>query len=198
MASLYVAAGKIAAIGKAPDGWSANRVDRRQGPRRRARASSTCPRGCASPGFEYKATLESEMEAAIAGGVTSLACPPDTDPPLDEPGLVEMLKHRARSLNQAHVYPIGALTVQLKGTTLTEMGELAEAGCVAFSQADMPLVDTQVLLRAMQYASTFGYRVWLRPQRSAPRARPASRTTARWRRGSACRAFRRRRRRSRS
>ena len=55
------------------------------------------------------------MEAAVAGGVTSLACPPDTDPPLDEPGLVEMLKHRARSLNQAHVYPIGALTVGLAG-----------------------------------------------------------------------------------
>src|ERR1700752_3966705 len=51
------------------------------------------------PGYEYKATLESEMEAAVAGGVTSLACPPDTDPPLGEPGLVEMLKHRARSLN---------------------------------------------------------------------------------------------------
>src|SRR3954451_2791274 len=55
------------------------------------------------PGFEYKATLESEMEAAVAGGVTSLAWPPDTDPVLDEPGLVEMLKHRARSLNKAHV-----------------------------------------------------------------------------------------------
>jgi dihydroorotase len=116
------------------------------------------------PGFEYKATLESEMDAAIAGGVTSLACPPDTDPPLDEPGLVEMLKHRARLLNLAHVYPIGALTVQLGGTTLTEMGELTEAGCVAFSHADVPLVDTLVLFRAMQYAATFGHRVWLRPQ----------------------------------
>jgi dihydroorotase len=115
------------------------------------------------PGLEYKATLESEMAAAIAGGVTSLACPPDTDPPLDEPGLVEMLKHRARSLNLAHVYPIGALTVGLAGTTLTEMGELAEAGCVAFSQADIALVDTDLLWRAMQYASTFGYRLWLRP-----------------------------------
>ena len=103
------------------------------------------------------------MAAAIAGGVTSLACPPDTDPPLDEPGLVEMLKHRARSLNQAHVHPIGALTVQLQGTTLTEMGELVEAGCVAFSHADVPLVDTQLLWRAMQYASTFGYALWLRP-----------------------------------
>ena len=62
------------------------------------------------PGYEYSATLESEMDAAVAGGVTSLACPPDTDPPLDEPGLVEMLKHRARLLNQARVYPVGALT----------------------------------------------------------------------------------------
>ena len=65
------------------------------------------------------------MAAAIAGGVTSLACPPDTDPPLDEPGLVEMLKHRARSLNQAHVYPIGALTVAARrARRSTEMGEL--------------------------------------------------------------------------
>jgi dihydroorotase len=118
------------------------------------------------PGFEYKATLESELQAAVAGGVTSLACPPDTDPPLDEPGLVEMLKHRARSLNLAHVYPIGALTAGLKGDTITEMGELAEAGCIAFSHADAPLADTQVLLRAMQYAATFGYPVWLRPEDS--------------------------------
>src|SRR5688500_11015973 len=110
------------------------------------------------PGLEHKATLESEMQAAIAGGVTSLACPPDTDPPLDEPGLVEMLKHRARMLNQAHVYPVGALTQGLAGEALTEMGELAEAGCVAFSQADRPLADTQVLMRAMQYARTFGHR----------------------------------------
>ena len=116
------------------------------------------------PGLEYKATLDSELKAAVAGGVTSLACPPDTDPPLDEPGLVQMLKHRARMLNQAHVYPIGALTQRLAGEALTEMGELAEAGCVAFSNADIPIEDTQVLLRALQYAHTFGHRVWLRPQ----------------------------------
>lgn len=116
------------------------------------------------PGYEYKATLESEMQAAMQGGVTSLICPPDTDPVLDEPGLVEMLKHRARNLNQAHVYPLGALTVGLKGQSLTEMAELTEAGCVGFSQAAEPIVDTQVMLRAMQYAKTFGYSVWLRPQ----------------------------------
>ena len=107
------------------------------------------------------------MEAAIAGGVTSLACPPDTDPPLDEPGLVEMLKFRAKNLNQARVYPVGALTAGLKGERLTEMAELRDAGCVAFSQADAPLADNQVLCRALQYAATFGFPVWLRPQDAA-------------------------------
>ena len=163
--TLYLADGCVAALGSAPSGWSANRtID--------AKGLVVCPglidlsARLREPGFEYKATLESEMRAAVAGGVTSLACPPDTDPPLDEPGLVEMLKHRARSLDQAHVYPIGALTVGLQGAELTEMGELTEAGCVAFSQAEAPLTDTGVLLRAMQYAATFGHRVWLRPQDS--------------------------------
>ena len=116
------------------------------------------------PGYEYKATLESEMDAALAGGVTSLACPPDTDPPLDEPGLVDMLRRRAKALSRARVYPIGALTVKLAGEALTEMGQLADAGCVAFSQANVPLADTQVLWRALQYAATFGFPVWLRAE----------------------------------
>lgn len=116
------------------------------------------------PGHEHEGMLESEMAAAVAGGVTSLVCPPDTDPPLDEPGLVEMLKFRARNLNQARVYPLGALTRQLAGTTLTEMAELTEAGCVGFSQAEVALADTLILQRALQYAATFGYTVWLRPQ----------------------------------
>ena len=116
------------------------------------------------PGYEHEGMLESELAAAVAGGVTSLVCPPDTDPVLDEPGLVEMLRFRAEKLNQCHVYPLGALTRNLAGETLTEMLELTEAGCVAFSQAEVPLANTQVLLRAFQYASTFDYAVWLRPQ----------------------------------
>src|SRR5687767_5534655 len=115
------------------------------------------------PGYEHEGMLESEMAAAVAGGVTSLVCPPDTDPALDEPGLVEMLKFRARNLNQSRLYPLGALTRGLKGEALTEMAELTEAGCVGFSQADVPLASTQVLQRALQYAATFGYTVWLRP-----------------------------------
>jgi len=116
------------------------------------------------PGYEYKATLESEMGAAIAGGVTSLACPPDTDPPLDEPGLVDMLRRRAKALTKARVYPIGALTLKLEGERLTEMAQLAETGCVAFSQGNAPLADTLVLWRALQYAATFGFPVWLRAE----------------------------------
>jgi dihydroorotase len=163
VASLHVAHGRIAGVGDAPDGFRADRsLD--------AAGLVVCPglvdlsARLREPGFEYRATLESEMQAALAGGVTSLVCPPDTDPPLDEPGLVEMLKHRARSLDQAHLYPLGALTVGLAGEVLTEMAELAEAGCVGFSQADQPLVDTQVTARAMQYARSFGFTVWLQPQ----------------------------------
>ena len=163
---VYIAAGKIVALGEAPRGFSANRtID--------ATDLIVCPglvdlaARLREPGFEYLATLESEMDAAIAGGVTSLACPPDTDPPLDEPGLVEMLKFRAKTLNRARVYPIGALTQGLQGARLTEMAELRDSGCVAFSQGDAPFADTLVLYLAMQYASTFGFNVWLRPQDAA-------------------------------
>lgn len=159
---LFIADGKIVGVGSAPDGFTAERtID--------ASSLVVTPglidlaARLREPGFEYKATLESEMDAAMAGGVTSLAIPPDTDPVLDEPGLVEMLCYRAKKLNRAHVYPVGALTIGLKGQQLSEMAELVEAGCVAFSQANTPILDTRVLGRAMQYAATFGFRVWLQP-----------------------------------
>ena len=115
------------------------------------------------PGQEHEGMLESELAAAAAGGVTSLVCPPDTDPVLDEPGLVEMLKFRARKLSRCRLFPLGALTRKLEGQALTEMAELTEAGCVGFSQADVSITDTLVLQRALQYAATYGYTVWLRP-----------------------------------
>lgn len=160
---LFLAAGRVVGIGTAPDGFHANRsID--------ATGLVACPglvdlsARLREPGFEYRATLASEMHAAVAGGVTSLSCPPDTDPPLDEPGLVEMLKYRARSLGLAKLYPVGALTMRLAGERLTEMAELTDSGCVAFTQVHDPIIDTQVLLRALQYAATFGYTVWLQPQ----------------------------------
>ena len=160
---LFVAAGRVVGVGAAPVGFEPNSV-------LDATGCVVCPglvdlaARLREPGFEYKATLESEMAAAAAGGVTRLACPPDTDPVLDEPGLVEMLTHRARLPEFAHVHPVGALTAQLEGKALTEMAELAEAGCIAFGQANRAIVDTQVLLRAMMYAATFGFPVWLQAQ----------------------------------
>lgn len=116
------------------------------------------------PGREHEGMLESELRAAAAGGVTSIVCPPDTDPPLDEPGLVEMLKLRTRKLGRCRLFPLGALTRGLKGEALTEMAELAESGCVGFSQADEPVVNTLTAMRALQYAATFDLAVWWRPQ----------------------------------
>ena len=163
VADVCIAAGRVVAIGREPADFAAQRVIDAAGLVVAPGLVDLAAR-LREPGLEHKATLESEMHAAAAGGVTALACPPDTDPPLDEPGLVEMLKFRARNLPGPRVYPVGALTPGLQGTGITEMSELTEAGCVAFSQADAPLTDTQVLMRAMQYAATFGYPLWLRPQ----------------------------------
>ncbi len=160
---VFIADGRIAAIGKAPDGFSAEQTLDATGLIVAPGLVDLSVR-LREPGYEYKATLESELQSALAAGVTSLLCPPDTDPVLDEPGLVEMLVHRARLMNQSHVYPLGALTMGLKGRELTEMAELTEAGCVGFAQAEEPIEDTTVLMRAMQYAQTYGYTVWLRPQ----------------------------------
>jgi dihydroorotase len=160
---LFIAAGRIVGIGKAPDGFSANRVIDATGLVVAPGLVDLSAR-LREPGFEHKATLESEMRAAVAGGVTTLVVPPDTDPPLDEPGLVEMLKHRAKGLNLAHLHPLGALTARLEGERLAELAELRDAGCVAFSQANAALPGTEVLWRALQYAATFGFGVWLQPQ----------------------------------
>jgi dihydroorotase len=163
ISDLFIADGKVAAVGAPPSGFTPDSTIDATGLVVAPGLVDLSAR-LREPGYEYKATLESEMQAAMQGGVTTLVCPPDTDPVLDEPGLVEMLKHRARNLNRANVHPLGALTVGLKGKALTEMAELTEAGCIGFAQAEVPVQDTNVLLRALQYANTFGYTVWLRPQ----------------------------------
>ena len=162
-ADVTIAAGRIVAVGQLPADFKPNRVIDAHGCIVAPGLVDLAAR-LREPGQEHAGMLESEMAAAMAGGVTCLVCPPDTDPVLDEPGLVEMLRYRAEKLHQARVLPLGALTVGLKGDVLTEMGQLTAAGCVGFSQAEVPIASTQVLQRALQYASTFGYTVWLRPQ----------------------------------
>jgi dihydroorotase len=163
VADIAIAAGRVIGIGKLPADFHPNRTIDATGCLVLPGLVDLCMR-LREPGQEHAGMLESEMAAAVAGGVTSLVCPPDTDPVLDEPGLVDMLKARAEKLHQARVFPLGALTRSLKGEVLTEMVELTESGCVGFGQADVPIVNTQVLQRTLQYAATFGYSVWLRPQ----------------------------------
>ena len=163
VADIAIAGDRIVAIGAKAAGFDAERVIDAQGLVVAPGLVDLAAR-LREPGHEHEGMLESELQAAAAGGVTSLVCPPDTDPVLDEPGLVEMLKFRARKLSRCRVFPLGALTRRLEGGTLTEMVELTEAGCVGFSQVEVPVADTLVLLRAMQYAATHGYTVWLRPQ----------------------------------
>ena len=163
VADLAIAAGRIVSIGDVPADFAPNKTIDASGCVVAPGLVDLSVR-LREPGHEHEGMLESELAAAVAGGVTSLVCPPDTDPVLDEPGLVEMLKFRAEKLHQSRVFPLGALTRGLRGTALTPMVQLTEAGCVGFSQAEVPLEDTQVLQRALQYAASFGFTVWLRPQ----------------------------------
>ncbi len=163
LADIAIAAGRIIAIGQVSPDFHPNRTIDASGLVVAPGLVDLSVR-LREPGQEHAGMLESEMAAAVAGGVTSLVCPPDTDPVLDEPGLVDMLKFRAEKLHQSRVFPLGALTRGLKGEVLTEMAELTESGCIGFGQAEVPIVNSQVLQRALQYAATFGYTVWLRPQ----------------------------------
>jgi dihydroorotase len=161
-ADVLVAGDRIVAIGPRAAGFEPARVLDARGCIVAPGLVDLCAR-LREPGHGEGAGLESELAAAAAGGVTGFVCPPDTDPVLDEPGLVERLKFRARRFSRCRLFPLGALTRGLEGKALAEMGALARAGCVGFSMADRAIADTQVLWRALQYAASVGVPVWLRP-----------------------------------
>lgn len=143
-ADICIAEGRIVAVGAVPDGFVADNVLDASGMLVLPGLVDLCAR---------VATSGDAFGAALAGGVTSLVQPP------------EMTLMSAPMLSpQVNVYHLGALTMDLKGQALTEMVRLTEAGCVAFSQGNTPVQDTAILLRAMQYAKTFDYAVWCRPQ----------------------------------
>ncbi len=162
VADLFVADGKIASLGQAPAGFIADRtID--------ARRRIVCPGLidlCArlrEPGQEHKATIASETRAAVAGGIMTLVCPPDTDPPIDEPAVIEWIRRRAKAAGQVRVLTLGALTHRLRGERLAEMAALKEAGCVGVSDGGQPIGNSRVLRRALEYAATFDLTVFLTP-----------------------------------
>ena len=120
------------------------------------------------PGAEPKETLKSAGRAAAAGGVTTMVVQPDTDPAIDEPSVVDFILRRARDIELVHVHPAGAATRALEGHALesrrmAELGLMAEAGALYFTDADRPIVDSRVFRRVLAYAKAFGRPVSHRP-----------------------------------
>ena len=107
------------------------------------------------PGFEYKEDILSGTRAAVAGGFTSVACMPNTDPVNDNKAVTSYILQRAAEAGQANVFPVGAITKGLKGEALSEMGELRDSGCVAVTDDGRPVGDGEIMRRALEYASSF-------------------------------------------
>lgn len=163
IADVCIADGRIAAVGKLPDGFVPDRViDARElvvAPGLVDLAAH--PR---EPGTEYKATLASEGRAAAAGGITTLCCPPDTDPVIDTPAAVELVRTRSEKAGRVRVVPIGALTQGLAGQHISEMNALKAAGCAAVGNTRVAVNNTLVMRRALEYAATQGLTVVLQPE----------------------------------
>jgi len=159
---LFVAEGRIIALGTAPDGFAPDRVLDVPG-------QVVCPglidlsASLREPGQEHKASIASEAAAAAASGITTLCCPPDTDPVIDTPAVVDLVSHRASAVGLTRVHPLGALTQGLGGERLTEMAALKAAGCAGVTNLLHPIRDTQLLRHAMAYAATFDLTVFLHP-----------------------------------
>jgi len=116
------------------------------------------------PGEEHKETLKSAGEAAVAGGVTSMVCLPNTNPVIDEVATVEFVARRARKIGLAKVYPYAAATKRVEGKELAEMGMLAEAGALGFTDGIRAIRNAQVMRRALTYAATFGLLIVQHPE----------------------------------
>jgi dihydroorotase len=160
---LHIDGDVVVAIGDAPAEFAADEVID-------ARDCVVCPglvdlaASLREPGYEHKATLASETTAAARGGITTLLCTPDTNPVIDNSAVVELVHRIAKKLGQARILTTGALTRGLKGEQLSEMAALKAAGCVALSNASLPLASTLVERRALEYAATFDIPVFLRSE----------------------------------
>jgi dihydroorotase len=107
------------------------------------------------PGFEYKETIQSGTAAAVAGGFTSVCCMPNTNPVNDNQSITEFILEKARAAGNANVFPVGAITKGSEGKELAEIGDLRRAGCVAISDDGLPVMNSLVMRRAMEYAIAF-------------------------------------------
>jgi dihydroorotase len=108
------------------------------------------------PGYEYKETIETGTRAAVAGGFTAVACMANTNPVNDSAAVTEFIRERAAAVGLARVYPIGAVSKELHGEQLAEIGEMQRAGIVAVSDDGRPITDGGLMRRALEYTAMFG------------------------------------------
>lgn len=161
-ADLYIENGQITAIDTAPKSFKADQIIDAKGLTVIPGIVDLCAR-LREPGQEYKATIHSETIAASMSGITTLCCPPDTDPVIDEPAVVELINHKTANTAHSNVLMLGALTTGLKGQLLSEMQALQIAGCVGLSNSKHPIENTLVLKRAYAYAANCGLTVFIEP-----------------------------------
>lgn len=160
---LFVAGGRIIALGDTPEGFVPEREIDASGQWVFPGVVDLCAR-LREPGSEHKATIASETRAAVSAGITTLCVPPDTSPVMDTPAVAELVRHRAKQSGRTWVLSLGALTQGLAGEQLAEMAALQEEGCVGVSNASAPIANGEILRRAMEYAASFDLTVYLHPR----------------------------------
>ncbi len=157
---LYIQDGRIAAIGEAPADFSADQEIDASGKWLLPGLVDLQAR-LREPGQKHKGTIASETAAAAVGGITTLCCPPDTNPVIDNPAVAAQIAHRAEASGKVRVLPIGALTQGLEGEQLASMQALHTAGCRVMGNARRPITSTLVQRRALEYAATLGLTVFI-------------------------------------
>ena len=116
------------------------------------------------PGEEHKENINTASESALAGGITSLVCMPDTQPVIDQIPIIEFIKKRARETNGVKIFPAASITKNIEGKQLTEMGLLMEAGAILFTDANKTIKNTKVMKQALTYAKNFNLLIMVSPQ----------------------------------
>lgn len=160
--NVYIADGSIIAIDHKPDGFEADQTIDASGLIIAPGLVDLCAR-LREPGLEFKADINSEVTAAASAGITTLCCPPDTDPVIDEAAVVELIHRKAAMAAQTRVVTLGALTSGLEGQLLSEMYTLKAAGCVGVSNVRRPVSNTLILRRAYSYAASCGITIFIEP-----------------------------------
>ncbi|RRC97191.1 dihydroorotase [Amphritea balenae] len=161
--SVFISAGKIAALGETPADFNADQVIDATGLVVSPGLIDLCAQ-LREPGYTRKGTIASETAAAAAGGITTICTPPTTKPIADNTAVVDLIQDRAKAAGNTRVLPMGALTQGLQGEQLSPMHALSQAGCIGFSNVREPIRSSLILVRCLEYAATHNLLVIFQPQ----------------------------------